>query len=298
MKQPLQLGDTISFSAGSQHLSPSSFRVIRPDKNRIVEAAAHYPTLAAILRTQPLMVINCYPATLGHFPNTVFVDTYLRCKNLSRALLLAQESGLSACILGQPLLVAELLREHASQALAFPTSLLLGLGGYYCPLSLEAFLLDLLGQQAVQTTIFHAYGMAEADFACLLGQRTDLTHQEVPYKAITSHVKAECRETILHLIVEEDHTTRVLSTGDLAQENNGTFYIQNAQDRLSTEIKDLLESWTHLDWLRYTGHLHKENNSLLLQLRQGATKQQETEVDFFSFCERYAMDWAEKPTWR
>jgi len=298
MLKPPRIGDIISFSAGSQHLSPSSFRVIRPDKNRLVEAAAHYPELATFLRTQPLMIINCYPATLGHFPNTVFVDTYLQSKHFSRALLLAQETGFSACILGQPLLVAELLRKHESQGLAFPRSLLLGLGGYYCPLSLETFLLDLLEPQAVQTMIFHAYGMAEADFACLLGRRIDTTRQEIPYKTITSHVKAECRETILHLIVEEEHQQQSLYTGDIAWESEGFFYIQNAQNRLSNEIKNHLESWKHPDWQRYTGYLHKEPDNLFLQLREGVPKEEESEVSFFSFCDRYGMDWSEKPTWR
>jgi hypothetical protein len=298
MKTNLCLGDTISFSAGSQSLSPQAFRVVRSDKNRLVEAATHYPILAGFLSTQRLMSINCYPATLGYFPNTVFVDTYLRGKNFSRAMLLAHEEGFAACILGQPLLVTDFLQRHTEQGLAFPKAVLIGLGGYYCPLSLEQYIKEIFSKKEVQSMTFHAYGMAEADFACLLGQRQTMESQAIPYKTITSHVKAECHEGLLSLLVEDGERTTAFSTGDRAWEEGGFLHIQNGEERLSSETKAYLESWGHREWSRYTGYLRREGDAFVVQLREGATPEVGHEMSFYVFCERYAMDWAEKPIWK
>lgn len=125
-----------------------------------------YPALRPFLERQPIL-ISCYPAFLGILQTIPVVDTYLRQDPFSRALLLACAEKRSVIVLGQPLSTAEMLYRHQQVHAIFPSDILIALGGYYCPRSLESFITGLVTDRGSSTAVVHGYGLVEVGVGCL-----------------------------------------------------------------------------------------------------------------------------------
>lgn len=130
-KQPtLDPGDVLSYSAGRRDLDPYAFRKVSQDAGRLAGIVAAFPYLDGILGTQFPLIVSCYPATtLGSMPHEVFVDTYLRKVNFSRAMLLAADQHMPTIVIGQPLSFLELLLRLVDSQHPLPRQLIVMLGG-------------------------------------------------------------------------------------------------------------------------------------------------------------------------
>ena len=290
----LLAGDIISFSAGDNAGDPRKFRCIRAGEDRLANVVRHFPKLTAILRTTPI-IVNCYPATLGAFPSATICDTYLRQSAFSRALDLCFLEAQPSIVLGQPLALAHLLFHHISNNGTIPQNIIICVGGYYCPASLETFLQHILEAAGCRSLLFHAYGTAEVDFAVFVGER-EFPDRRVSYVHVAPHVVYQINRNELELRRIDDDVFH--GTGDLAAcDENGRLSIQPGP-RLDAQVVELLESWTDEDWQCRTGYLHRlRDNSLLFQLRRHVTPRDNSEVKFGVFQDEFEGSFLDKPDW-
>ena len=171
----LNAGTELSYSAGRSIMDPYAYRVVRPSSGRISSVLSVFPQLKDLFIDKPPLIISCYPASLGSFDNAIMVDTYLRPEAVTRALLLAARENLTAILAGQPLAIAEFLLGHIQSSFQLPRFLLFSLGGYFCPRSLEKFLVDLANDSGCKAAALYAYGVAEVEYGCMMGvERTEL----------------------------------------------------------------------------------------------------------------------------
>lgn len=301
-------GSVISYSAGTTGINPMSFRVIEHGGNdRLFDVVQCFPRLAEFLSAPPL-VLSCYPTTLGVFPTAVFCDTYLQEKTFSRGLLLATSSGLAPIIIGQPLAIADLLYKHQKASRSFPRRLVIGMGGYHCPASLERWICQILAESGCETLVLHAYGLGEVDFAILIGMRN--SSGQIPYQQVVSSVEIELRGK--ELWMRRRGSEQFFPTGDDAVFEGGNFSITNHPRRLSHEVLAELESWTDQDWSRRTGYLVNNNSSpdlppgpenrsspkkMIFQCREDAAPSGPQELDYFDFVRSHGMSYFNKPNW-
>ncbi|NGZ07399.1 MAG: hypothetical protein G8237_13700 [Magnetococcales bacterium] len=288
--------ELISYSHGSNQMDPFAFRIVRDGDNRLDQAIKIYPKIGSILSKKPILV-NCYPATLSKFPGTITIDTYLRKQNFSRALLLGHASDRPTIIIGQPFPVLDFFLSHLNQRLEIQKKILIVLGGYWCPGGLDQTILDLLINHAEAVEIFHAYGVAEVNYACLLGQR-DPADSRILYQCVLQDVNPIIEKG--RLVLEYTDVNGFLSnfdTEDSAEAHEGNFIIAPSRHRVPENVVAEISSWNSQLWHRYTGYLKLNNDykSMIIQLRPGLTPNTDREMDFFEFCKLYGMSWSDKP---
>jgi len=288
-------GGTVSYSAGSSKLDPLSFRIAENSSGKIGAAVTLFPTLGKYFQKTPVL-INCYPATLGSFESVIYLDTYLRPVNFSRGLMLAETLNTSCIVLGQPLVVLDLLMQHCAMetSLPVPKQLLFALGGYYAPASMEGAFTQLLKPSVTEHDILHAYGMAEVDFGCLLGT-TRNAEGKILYKIASGEVQVELKNG--QLFLGKTGETPLHNTDDNAVWDKDSLVISPGNKRLNQEILEHLESWNFPKWERQTGHVARVNGDLVFQLREGLEPNNNSEMEFFNFSRSFKMTWAGKPSW-
>ncbi|HEV2613858.1 MAG TPA: hypothetical protein VGV92_04015 [Gammaproteobacteria bacterium] len=291
-------GNVLVFSAGSKELNPDKHRVLHPSDDSFMTYAKHFPMLYKFVSLfKPIMLISCYPSTIGIFPHVIFTDTYLRFPNFARALMLAQKKGYTAVIVGQPLVVLDMLVQYKKQAHPFPRHLIIGIGGYYCPISLEKTLNTIVGNKHKISCVLHGYGTGESEFNSLVGIRH--ATQDIIYKPISNRLQPVIKEGKLWL---QNKTKKLdYETGDHATlTSDGRIIIQNPPERLSPDIPDFLNQWTESDWLRRTGFITKQQDNFIMQLRQGVQPESNnniTELDFYAYANQFPFSWLDKPSW-
>jgi len=285
-------GDILSFSAGNPVDGGLSYRTVPQGPDKVGQALAGNPALAAVIAGRMPMVVGCYPAFLGFFPSAIFVDTYLRPSVFERALRLAATEDLAPILVSQPLIIADLLRRGAAAVSLHPRPLIVAMGGYACPWGLEQHLKALLPEGSV---ILHGYGMAEVGFACLLGTRQ--ASGEVAYRLVDPDVEIVADDGNLGFAKMIGGEKQVWSTGDRVRIEDGLHKIQPGSQRVSQPVWQELESWESDQWSRRTGHLARQAAVLKFQLRPGESPQSDAEVEFFDFARDHGMTWFDKPNW-
>jgi hypothetical protein len=286
----LPIGSVLSYSAGTAQLDPDAYRVVRAGEDRLASLARTFPELVPALSGRPLLIISCYPATLGTFANATFVDTYLKWETFARAMLLAERECATPIVLAQPLYLLHAFLRYAQRELPWPSRTLACTGGYACPWSLERTLLATAERCGALARVLHCYGAAEVDAACLGGiERTPAG--EVIYKNLSAHVVPAIRDGRLFL---DD-----FDTGDHAElTSDGAYLVRNAQSRLGGETLRDLESWSADDWQRRTGYLVRDRTQRIYQLREGLAGRGDAELDYHAFQARFRGSWLDKPDWR
>ncbi len=294
----LSPGDVLSYSAGSRQGGAYGFRVLSRGSGTLKDALERkWPRLFAGFGDRLSLIINAYPASLGRWDFGVSVDTYLSPSVGGRALELAHLEGMPVLLLGQPLFVAELLHHHLrSSDAGLPDTLVIGTGGYVMPRSLERAIRELCTQKVERLELFHGYGVAEVDAACLLAMERNGEGQLIyapRSDRVSVELGAEC-ELLLSLRDSSDNwVAERFATGDRGRQVDGGYVIWN-DDRLHPSVSQLLESWTSSDWRRRTGYLANDSN-LRFQTRQGVEPTSEQECEFYDFARRYGQSWLVKP---
>lgn len=289
----LQAGTELSFSAGRSDLDPSAHRVVQ-GTNKLGAVVRHFPGLTELLGQLPPIVIGAYPATLGRFPGAITIETWLREENVSRALLLAAAEGHTPVLIGQPLYVADALMRFARRGLGFPKRMVISLGGYFCPRSLQAAIEQMLRDSGVRHAIVHGYGTAEVDFACLVGVHRNAAG-DVQYHLIADDVQIAVHDEQLFLGTADGR--RSIATGDRATPGPGGWTIRSGLSRLADDVRDELESWDHALWQRRTGYLLQEGGVRSWQLREGLAECGPDELEMWDYCRHRGYCWLHKPGW-
>lgn len=293
-RRPLAPGDVLSYSSGSEYRDPYGFRVAGKGGNLLGLIQARWPHVIAPFRGRMPIVINAYPAFIGAFDFGVTVDSYLSYTTASRALHLAHAEKLPVMLLGQPLFLAHLLNQHIEQGHPVPDAIMLGMGGYPAPRSLEVFFESLGRKAGIAITMIYGYGVAEVDSACLLATKRNAAN-ELVYELRGPDVKVTLEGENLLLSLEGVSPTP-FRTGDLGKLTDEGYVISNPE-RMHRDVSKILESWTEEDWQRRTGYLHY-GMVFRVQLRKGATPKQPFEAEFYEYCKEYGHSWLFKPQWK
>ncbi len=295
----LKAGDVLSYSSGSHNRGPYGFRTLRKGGNLRAFLEGRWPHLFEGFGERLPLVINAYPAALGTFDFGVYVDTYLSLSTGSRALTLAYEEDMPVMLLGQPLYIADLLYRHLrSEGAKLPNAMLIGTGGYVMPLSLERAMREATSPQIKHFNLFHGYGVAEVDAACLLAVKRDQTGNLV-YELRDDRVGVDFDEQEQLLLSLKDaggeYLIEKFPTGDSGRQVDGGTVIWN-HERLHPNVYKILESWKPDDWRRRTGYLYY-GREVRFQLRKGEKASAAIESEFHEFEKRYGHYWLFKPQW-
>ncbi|MBD3176996.1 MAG: hypothetical protein GF320_17620 [Armatimonadia bacterium] len=294
-ERSLKPGDILSYSAGRSDLDPEGYRVVhRPDpgEDRLSQVVRSFPQLGSMFVEAPVLAINCYPATLGAFPNGIWVDTYLRPENLSRSLILAAKRDMTVALLGQPLALLDLLLRHVRGGHPVPRRMMVVTGGYRCPSAAEAAMSSWCAG-ITEFCVLHAYGAAEVDAACLVGVRPQ-GQSEPRYQVVADDVECMAEDGWLLLRRSGQPPVR---TGDRIEMTQAGYVITPGPERLATCARESLDSWSTDDWERRTGWIGWRGSAMCFQLRQGHTPHAESEVPFWRFGEEFGFSWLDKPRW-
>jgi hypothetical protein len=288
----LSVGSVVSYPAGGSDLDPERGRVLDLEVDVIAGAMASMPGITQCLGSGPPVVIQAYPAALGRTHVGVFVDTYMRSANVARALGLAARRSESVVFLGQPLSAADLLLDALARGVAMPRRMLLVLGGYACPATLESWLVELLAEHgALVVRVLHAYGCAELGAGTLLGWRE--AGAAVRYRVVDPMTIVECVDGALVM----SRAGRTVATGDDAERVGDEWYLQPGPGRLAKDVQGELETWNGQDWGRRTGFLARREEGFVFQLRRGESVENANEIDHYAFCREWGMSWLDKPNW-
>ncbi|MCC6221423.1 MAG: hypothetical protein IT291_09315 [Deltaproteobacteria bacterium] len=291
----------LSYSNGTLSLDPYAFREASSGAEQIGAALRFFPAVEEVFKNQPI-IISCYPSSLGMFQGFTVVDTYLRSNTFSRALLLAHSEKLPAVIIGQPLSTTHLCLNHFTHKLDWPESIVIALGGYYCPLSLEKFIRHIMGQCRVKMEMLFGYGVAEVEFGCMLGKR-DRKSTDVVYRIISDTINLFVEEDSKRLHIKRVDDEAFFFTGDFAEkisDSNGDSYILwNDEARLAKAVKRELETWEESSWMRRTGYLtfNGNNDSFIFQLREGIAPITNAEREYHCYNQQHGASWSDKPVW-
>ncbi|MFW5740589.1 MAG: hypothetical protein ACOC1F_09505, partial [Myxococcota bacterium] len=155
----LKPGHLLSYSSGSNNRGPYGFRTLRKGRSFMPVVRQRWPHLLDGLQERTPIVINGYPASIGTFDFAVLVETFLSHATASRALHLASLEKLPVFLLGQPLFVADLLYKHLKKNPVLPDTLIIGVGGYIMPQSLERALLEICRPHCPRIALLHGYGV-------------------------------------------------------------------------------------------------------------------------------------------
>jgi hypothetical protein len=287
----------LSFSAGGDLEDIHTWRLVSDQGRSMRELGRLFPELErrGFLR-EPIQV-SVYPATLGAFHDALFIDTYLRRANLTRALHLAEVEGRPVLLLGQPLALAELLLEHLREGHPVPSHMLVLMGGYVCPVGLEQRLRAELSRTGVVHDILHGHGVAEVAPACLVGRR--LPGGEVHYRLAAPHIAVDLRGA--RLFLRRTDTGDAVDTGDVARpvrvDGNDGWFIEPTAARLAPAVRAALSSWGPAEWDRRTGYVAATADGLRFQLRRGVPPARPEEVAFGAFEDRYDSSLLDEPRW-
>ena len=295
----LQPGDVLSYSAGSSQAGPDGYRRQSGGGNVMDAMAQRWPEIPRALGERPPLLINAYPASLGTFPFGILVDSYLSPKTVSRALQLAAREELPAIVMSQPLILVDVLLHHLAGPGATPDTLLLVLGGYVMPQSLETMLRDALAGVCEDVFIVHAYGVAAVDAACLLASERDAAGRLIYYRRSEDViVESDDGQLVIGLRPGDDRPEQVShATGDGVGACGEGYVITPAPERGSLETLALFESWSSDEWRRRTGFIAREP-ALRIQLRDGIAPNTPAELGFYDFGAAFGFSWLNKPNWK
>ncbi|MEM9493957.1 MAG: hypothetical protein AAGC55_32720 [Myxococcota bacterium] len=300
----LNPGDVLSYSAGSTQISPMGFRKVQPRGGMMTGLARRWPDIVAALGSRPVLFINSYPATIGRLPTVITVDTYLNPRMLSRALQLGRVADHPVILTAQPLFIADALLGHIAAELALPATLMLWLGGYAMPESLERMLHTAVQPHVDHFSIVQYFGVAEVDAGCLMARERD--HDGDPIYYPRDDVAVQLDDDALLLALRDDEGTPIgagFRTGDKARPAGEGWVIWNDQ-RYHPEIKAVLRGWTEAQWRRRTGYVRRTDEALWIQLRQDETPVEsadgarQVELEHYEFARRFGFSWLDKPYWR
>lgn len=301
MADELLPGDVLSYSAGSTRRTPDGYRVVRRSgqtltTNMLAAVATRWPEVLERLQGRPPLVINAYPATLGDFAFGIAIDTYLSPRTASRALWLAQQQGLTAVLLAQPLFAAELLFAHRRSGTPWPAEVILATGGYVMPATLEGALTDELADAGSRLAVIHFYGAAEVDAACMLSRRTDGRLAYYPRGEDVS-VSLDSGDLLLARRQPDGVWSEPFRTGDTAvQAADGAFELIDPPGATATLAR--FDRWTRDDWLRRTGWLALRDDEIVAQVRASLAVTTPEEIEYYDFARLAGMTWLDKPRWR
>lgn len=285
----------LSFSAGPTRPNDTGYRcVTAKSDDRLARFAVLFPELLPILRTQPLLIINAYPATTIVPQDVTYVETYLRPSTFARALRYAEARRLTPVVIAQPLAAAHCLlaAEHDSARLC--PHLLFLLGGYPCPASLERWMSDKVAANGSQLFVRHLYGVAEVEAGILAGTRSH--NQDVIYRPFAAEFAAGPNRRG-QLVLHRADTAERVTTDDFACLSERGMTIVPNPDRFSPLTLSHLETWTDDDWTCRTGYLSRRNGRWLHQLRESCLIGADNEVEHYEFARDYGMSWLDKPNW-
>lgn len=291
MKLPRQL----SYAAGSNSREPYGYRVMDDSgREKLLALVGYFPVLKEFLSPEG-MIVSAYPAALGLTGVGTFVDTYLHSTTFMRALRLAARESRTVLVAAQPLVCADFLWQHYNSHFETPGRMVLALGGYYLPTSLEQFLRTLMAERGCSVKILHSYGVAEVGHTCFASMsRFECGSPRYTHVAtdVTTSIHASSKELSLA------STNRLVQTGDHAEVIEGTWRIKSSESRLHPQIVAELESWTADDWKRRTGYLKTNGHRFYFQLRQDAeNRRRADELSFFDFWKEFGGSFTCKPDW-
>ena len=295
----LQPGDVLSYSAGSTQTGPGGFRKVRTDRVGLLDAAGdRWPELSRAIRARTVLYVNAYPATIGRLTDGITVDTYLSPRVLTRALALGRVEGHAVLVLAQPLFLADVLLRHLAAGHPLPATLMLQVGGYVLPPTLETLLEELVRPHVEECFIVHYFGAAEVDGGVLMARERTAGGELIYYPRPDCRPEVDGEQLLLslrapggELIVDR------FPTGDLARRHGDGWVIWNPR-RLHPDVQRAMESWSVADWKRRTGYLRREDERIWIQLRTGETPTGGDELEHFDFARRFGFSWLDKPNWR
>lgn len=296
--RPLPARGALSLSAGGDLSDISKWRLVRTHSRSARDLGLLFPDLISQRFLDRPIQVSVYPAAIGDFDDTLFIDTYLRPANLARALRMAYAEDRPVMLCGQPLALAELLFDHMRAGRALPSRVLILIGGYQCPLGLEQRLCDRLTQAGVLHEVIHGYGAAEVAPACLVGMRT--VDGVIHYRLAAPNVAVEINDGRL-MLRRTDIDQAPVDTGDFARsrsvDGQAGWLIDPSPARLAPAVRAALASWDARDWDRRTGYIAQADDGLYFQLRRGVSPESPKELSFASFEDRHQNSLLDKPRW-
>ena len=295
----LKAGDCLSYSAGTKSFDPFNFRVVKNLAGNTSQPLKKPEGLLGEVLCNTPFLVNTYPATLSNFDWAIFIETFLNRYTFSRSLVLAAKLEKSLVITGQPLLIAEFFLRHIEEELEIPNKIIISAGGYYFPESLEKFVYSLLKKRNVQFQILNYYGVASVDAGLLVSSERD-SDQYFLFQPRDENVSCSIQAGNL-LISLKDSTGKLIldsfNSGDKACIKDGKIKIIDS-NRLSTKIKNMLESFNSDSWSRYSGYMASNpDGAIELQLRKNIKAKKSDEIEYYDFKRKYDMSWLRKPVW-
>lgn len=303
---PFNASDILSYSAGSQSDDPFGFRVVRPIQGLLSTIAALDPLLPSMIAQHSNLLIQAYPAPINLLDIGPRVDTYLSVSVASRALVMAAATDRTAILSTTPLMAARLFVYHFRKQLALPKQIVLAIGGYPCPRSLEVFYRRLLSESVSQLKILFLYGQAEVDAALMVAMHRDTEGHLIYHPRGGLEIVSAPRGTTAQCVILDGREYELDDTITRVDEG---YRVGNPQ-RWHPEVVAWLEQWTSDDWNRRTGYVSFCKGSsackngaddaqatLRCQLREGVSVNSNDEVEFYDFARDNRMDWLEKPRW-
>lgn len=290
----------LSYSSGTNSKDPYSFRMIEAYDGEKNEGPFIAQFAAEILagQTRLPVFINLYPArVMTPFP-CVRIDTYLSLSVFNRALNYAALEGPLTLVAAQPLLLADALTHVLadSEENAIPKTLVMILGGYPLPLSLETYLVSLL--EPFSSVLFvMAYGVAEVGAGLLFSVSRDERGRYV-FLPRSSEVRYQTRPDG-RLRIGLGSEKPLFDTGDYAEElSDSQLIISPSPKRYAEETLRMIETWDTETWRRRTGMMfRKDDRKPFFQLRKGIVATSNDEVEFWDFCRITNFCWTQKPDW-
>lgn len=291
---PLSGLGQISYAAGSSSLDPSGFRVlVQDDSQKFAAIVREFPRAGELLQPHSVC-ISAYPAALGIRGFDVFIDSYLHPPTVIRGFRLAQLHHRSIVFASQPLAGADLLLQVIRANQQMPPRVLWAVGGYYLPMSLEAFIRAELLRYGCQLDVLHCYGVAEIGHTCFAAMERTVKGLPI-YSLVDAGVEARQDHTTGRLQLSREG--RSILTEDYAEREKTSWLIRSGASRLHPTIERRLESWSTAQWRRRTGYLGVKGSRLRFQLRQGMSPETSSEIRFHGFWEQCGGSWLTKPLW-
>lgn len=286
--------EEISFSASGQGAAMSRHRTVRdePIDPTNIMAMLGLPRSTS----RPLVHLNAYPARVSSIRSSIRLDTYMSQDVFVRGLQWASQICAQIVITGQPLYLAEMLLRHDIGANAIDLSeIVLAMGGYPLPISLENAIVERFGGPA-RLGMLRVYGVAEIDSGLLMASRLDPTGNPV-YHPRDSLIAASILDGG-RLVISMD-SGPPLETGDFATEADGGGLLITANPtKYSESILSMFNTWTGDLWRRRTGYIWIGGDGApRFQLRRGEQRVDENEIDFWTYCRQVDFCWSKKPNW-
>jgi hypothetical protein len=294
----LEPGDVLSYSAGSTQTGPEGFRKLHDRPGLLSSALQRWPDIGDLLAGRVPLVINAYPATVGAAATGVTIDTYLSPRVMTRALQLGAVTEKPVILCGQSLFLADALLAHIGAERALAKTMLIMIGGYTTPHTLEQALRTWLAPQVRTLEFLQGYGVAEVDAGCMMARERDDAGRLIYHPRTDVDVELDGDELLLSLRGPDGE--RIVDrwrTGDSAERSADGYAIWNHR-RCHPDVHAELESWTEADWRRRTGYVRREDQRIWIQLRQGVEPRAELELDYWDFGRAHGFAWLDKPYWR